>query len=83
MRLVPKILVAVIAILLVWVGFVFTISELGEEVVTLSWPESDNSAKKLGSGSQTTTISLTSSGAALRGDISPEPIQTHMTCTIN
>ena len=83
MRLVPKISVAVIAILLVWVGFVFTISELGGEVVTLSRPESDNSVKKLRSGSQTTTISLTSSGAALRGDISPEPIQTHMTCIIN
>ena len=51
MRLVLKILAAVIAIVLVWVGSVFAISELGGEVVTLSRIESDNSVKKLGSGS--------------------------------
>ena len=47
MRLVLKILAAVIAIVLVWVGSVFAISELGGEVVTLSRIESDNSVKKI------------------------------------
>ena len=47
MRLVLKILAAVIAIVLVWVGSVFAISEFGGEVVTLSRIESDNSVKKI------------------------------------